>query len=625
MLETIQNNTLWWTASKEKIAGEVFAVVGQLLDKQMSIFEDHKKHARLYGNYKGLGVRALDSAGLSYQPRISMNIVATAIDTAQSRIAKSKPRASFLTQQGDYGLKKQAEKLSKFIGGVYYDGNTYREARRSFVDAATFDLGVVKIVPKKRDKKLSLVHERVIGSEVVFDPSDARYGRPTQVFQIQLINRYTLADLYPSKKADILAAGKDFNYQHDLLSPDLFDVDSVTVIEGWKLPSATNKKGRHVMVINGASLVDEDWNVGCLPFEFMYYKDPMMGVYGEGVARRLVNLQLEINKLLRDIQLCMHLGAIPKVFVEDGSAVVSAHVNNEIGGIIKFRGKMPESRELMRVPPDLWQGVDQLRQIALNEVGLSELSVSGEKPAALQSGKALREYNDIEQDRFSIISQNYEDFHLGLWRKTVKMAKYYSLEDKSLSVLAPDKRGMIKLDWKDVTLDDDKYVLQAYPTSFLSKTPSGKLDDVSTLMEIGLIDAEDSLGLLEFPDLDSVYKVKNAEMDAVSSIIENIVDKDEYEAPTLRMSKLPQAIKKFTSMYYYYKNEGLEPEKLELLDRWVSEAMELMQQVEDEAMQADMQMQEQAALAQSAGEMGAGEQPMLSEQMPIEGEPTGVI
>jgi hypothetical protein len=108
-------------------------------------------------------------------------------------------------------------------------------------------------------------------------------------------------------------------------------------------------------------------------------------------------------------------------------------------------------------------------------------------------------------------------------------------------------------------------------------------------------------------------------MDSVSAIIEGIVDRGEYEAPSLRMSKLPQAISKFTSMYYYYKNEGLELEKLELLDRWVNEAMDLMQQAQDDVAEQEMQMQEQAMMAQAPMD------PQMSEQMPVEGEQIGVI
>ena len=620
-------NTLWWTVKTEDLAKTVFAVASDLINKQSGRYEEHRRHARLYGNYREMGLRALETEGLEYAPKVTMNVVASAIDTAQSRIAKSKPRPRFLTEGGDYGLKKQGQKLAKFIEGVYYDGNTYREARRSFIDASVFDIGAVKIVPKsfeasKGKKRKSIVHERVLSSELVFDPSDARYGRPSMVFQVQMINRFSLAEMFPSKRKEILQSGKDFNYSHDFMTTDM-DGDSVTVIEGWKTTSVTAKKGRHFICISNAVLLDEDWNSILLPFEFMYFKDPMVGMFGEGIARKLTNNQLEVNKVLRDIQLCIHLGAVPKIFVQDGADVVDFHLNNDIGGIIKFKGAMPQQGELMRVPPDLWIHLEKLYQISLDEVGLSKLSISGEKPAELESGKALREYNDIESERFSIVAQNYEDFHTGLWRKTINMAKMYSLEDNSISVLAPTNKGMVRIDWKDVNLEEDKFMLQVFPTNFLSKTPSGKLADVQTLLNMGMISPEEGMALLEFPDIEGLYRMKNAEFDAIDSIIENIVDKGIYEAPTLRIENMQWAIKRFTSMYYYYKNEGLEIEKLELLDRWVSEALDLMGRIEQEAQQEQLNLEMQAgSMVEQGGNMGA--QPLPEDQITTEALPNGI-
>jgi len=683
-------NTLWWTVKTEDLAKTVFAVASDLINKQSGRYEEHRRHARLYGNYREMGLRALETEGLEYAPKVTMNVVASAIDTAQSRIAKSKPRPRFLTEGGDYGLKKQGQKLAKFIEGVYYDGNTYREARRSFIDASVFDIGAVKIVPKsfeasKGKKRKSIVHERVLSSELVFDPSDARYGRPSMVFQVQMINRFSLAEMFPSKRKEILQSGKDFNYSHDFMTTDM-DGDSVTVIEGWKTKSQTSKKGRHFICISNAALLDEEWDSTLLPFEFLYFKDPMVGMFGEGIARKLTNNQLELNKMLRDIQLCIHLGAVPKVLIQDGTNIVDFHINNDIGGILKWTGSPPTSMELMRVPPDLWMGVDRLYQISLDEVGLSKLSISGEKPAELESGKALREYNDIggiikfkgsmpqqmelmrvppdlwihleklyqisldevglsklsisgekpaelesgkalreyndiESERFSIVAQNYEDFHTGLWRKTINMAKMYSLEDNSISVLAPTNKGMVRIDWKDVNLEEDKFMLQVFPTNFLSKTPSGKLADVQTLLNMGMVSPEEGMALLEFPDIEGLYRMKNAEFDAVDSIIENIVDKGQYEAPTLRIENMQWAIKRFTSMYYYYKNEGLELEKLELLDRWVSEALDLMGRVEQEAIQEQVAMQAGAMVDQGGNE---GMPTLPEEQITTEALPNGI-
>jgi hypothetical protein len=42
------------------------------------------------------------------------------------------------------------------------------------------------------------------------------------------------------------------------------------------------------------------------------------------------------------------------------------------------------------------------------------MSASSQKPAGLDSGVAIREFQDIETERFALVSQNYEDCYISI-------------------------------------------------------------------------------------------------------------------------------------------------------------------------------------------------------------------
>ena len=50
----------------------------------------------------------------------------------------------------------------------------------------------------------------------------------------------------------------------------------------------------------------------------------------------------------------MHLVSVPKLLVEASSKIVSSHLNNRIGGVIKYAGTPPSYAPLGGIPPELF-------------------------------------------------------------------------------------------------------------------------------------------------------------------------------------------------------------------------------------------------------------------------------
>jgi hypothetical protein len=302
----------------------------------------------------------------------------------------------------------------------------------------------------------------------------------------------------------------------------------------------------------------------------------LLGFFGQGIAEQLTGIQVEVNKILRTIQMAFHLCGIPKVYLEMGSKVVKTQLNNEVGSLVWYHGSKPITEGTTGVDPQLFQHLNFLYQRAYEIIGISQLAAQSKKPAGLDSGKALREFNDIESERFILSGQMWENAHLEAARMMIDIAKDISADGGDYSVMAKDKNSIEVIKWSDVNLDDDKYAMHLYPTSFLSQTPAGKMQDVMDLVQAGFIDQANALKLLDFPDLESFEKFKNGPTNSILMQIDAIIDDGEYHSPE-PFQPLQQGIELMQSAYLYAKTQKVSEERLEMMRRWLEEAHMMLQ------------------------------------------------
>lgn len=560
----------WWKKSDSEMCTAIFAYVRNLDTQQANRQIDNMRNMRLYSNMEVSGFRryALANAEPSSAslPRLTLNVVQSQIDTVTSKIAKNKPRPYFLTEGGDWSQKRRAERLTQFTDGQFYETRMYEKARTVFKDSCIFGTGALKYYVE--DGKIKT--ERVFIDEIMIDDNEALYGEPRQLHQKKWVHKDVLKAAFPRFKGAIDAAVSDSPSFTD--SSFGRDGNMLLVIESWKLPSGPKSKdGMHAICINNQTLFSEDYTKSYFPFTFMRWNTRPLGFFGQGISEQLTGLQLEINKLLKTIQVSMHLVSIPKIFMEASSKIVTTHLNNKIGGIIKYAGQPPTEGALGRVPIELFQQLERLYDKSYQITGISQMSAQSQKPAGLNSGKALRTYNDIESERFMDVSLRYEQFFLDASKIMIDMAK--DLDEYKVTV--PGKGFISKISWKDVQLDEDMYVMQVYPTNSLSQYPSQRLAEVQELIQAGFVSKEYGTKLLDFPDLKGFYNMANAGIDNLEKQIERIVDKMEYMSPE-PYQNLQFGISMFQNAYLHYQAEGAPEEMLELFRRWISAAEDLL-------------------------------------------------
>lgn len=587
----MQNFDYYWYKDS-KPHEKVFAYIRSLENRQGYRQQDNIRNMKLYGNNEYIGITPYNyyrsepvSSTLS---KVTLNVVQSMVDTVVSKITKNKPRPYFLTEGGDYTQQKRGEKLTQFVDGIFYSSEFYQKAAMAFKDACIFGTGAVKLFIDSNSMQLKA--ERVFIDEIMLDDNEAYYGEPRQMHQRKWLHKDVLKELFPNKAGAIEAAAH---------APETSVVykesngDMLLVIESWHLPSGENAKdGKHTICISNETLFEEKYTKSYFPFIFFRWNSKPIGFFGQGVSEQLTGLQLEINKILRTIQVSMHLVSVPKIFMEASSKIVTAHLDNKIGGIIKYAGSPPIEGKLGSVPPDLFNHLDRLYGRAYEIIGVSQLAAQSVKPSGLNSGKALRTYNDLESERFQSVQKMYQDTFIEAAKLFVDLAKDLSEQTEDFKVKVPGSKFLSKISWSDVHMEEDAYILQIYPTNALSQEPSARLQEVQELMQAGLMSPQDGKRLLDYPDLKSFYNMENAAVEDINMQIEKMVDTGEYQTPE-PFQDLTYGIQKMQQAYLYYRANNAGEDLLELFRRWMADADTLLKN-------AQQQVANQQAGAQGA-------------------------
>jgi hypothetical protein len=561
-------NARWWELDGQQAADGISTTLTRMRDNQTLRHTQWVISARLYGNLAptslaGVSFSKLATTQPALRDRVSYNVIQSVVDTIVSKIAKNRPRPLFLTSGGDYRQQRRAKGLNTFCDGLFYENGTHKLGATVFRDAAVWGDGFIHVFTRNG----RVCHERVLPSELFVDDVEATYGEPRQLHRIKMIDRHVLAEAFPDH-ADVIMSANAARTE-DTSRGNVADV--LLVRESWHLPSGPEADdGRHVISIDGVLLTElEPWRHNFFPFARVQWSPRLFGYWGQGLAEQLMNLQMEINKLLWVIQRSFHLGASFKVFVENGSKIVKEHINNDVGTIINYTGSPPAYVSPPLVQPEVFGHLQTLVSKAYEQAGISQLSAGSMKPAGLNSGRALREMVDIESDRFAIVGRAYEQLFLDVARLSIELVKELA-EDGDYEVTTPGRGAIARIKWSEVDLDADDYVMQMFPVSSLPNDPAGRLQTVQEYAQAGFLSPRQARRLLDFPDLDQVESLANAAEEYLVSVLDAIVDDGIYTAPE-PFDDLALARELALEYYARGKSTGLEEERLELLRRFLAQ------------------------------------------------------
>lgn len=562
----------WWLEGEHDKHEAVTRTVRSIRANQEYRKVQDVLHASLYGNLPlagfGIGSYAQPRNPLA-SSRLSLNVVRNMVGAVTSKIAaKNKPKPTFITEGGDYELREHAQKLEKFVCGVFYESGVYQQLTRCFRDACVWGTGALKVY--ECDGRVAV--ERVMPVELVVDDGESLYGEPRNLYQRKYVDRLVLKAMWADDEDDEVALAIDratrdaddteFAYQTT--------ADQVLVTEAWHLGETESEPGRHVIAIEGCTLLDEPWE-GPFPFAFFRWSEPLVGFFGVGLAEELMGIQNEINKLLQQIQRGHHLIA-GHYLVESGSKVVRSHINNDLAAIINYTGTRPEYVAPAIIAPEVYQHLWQLYAKSFEISGISQLNATGQKPAGLDSGEAQRVYQDIQTERFLEVGQAYEEFVIEAARQVVRCAKRMG---GSYKVRAVDKKSYEVIDWSSIDIAETDYAIAVFPTSLLPTTPAGRIQWAQDMIKSGAIPAEDVLDIVDFPDTEQYAKRRNAPRRLIERNVSHILTTGEYVTPE-PFDNHALAMRIVNEAYHEARLDGVPEKKLELLRRYMADSSDYL-------------------------------------------------
>lgn len=571
----------WWLLdeNESKIEVVIFEKVSELAQDQTGRFADNNTYMKLYGKTSTDGMIAKTYAkptiDATLPNKLKLNIIKSIVDTGQARIAKNRPRVSFLTNNGNRQQRRGAKDLEKFVFGYFLKNKIYKIQPVCFRDAEIADLSAVHTFVKNGE----IVSERVFANELLVEDMDSYYGTPSVMYRHRWFPKWALKEEFKNEENAsefnncIDFAVSDFN-QLGFSKQTMGDMkqDYVLVIEAWKLPNG-DQPGKYVRAISTKVLESKEWMRSYFPFVFHRWTEPVVGFYGESLTANLVDTQVEVNRILRDIQTRLYLGT-PKIFVQTGTKFVKNHWTNEFGAMIEYAGNVPpELKVFQTLHPELINMLNWQIEQAYAKAGMNEMFSQGQLPAGVQAAVAMRELDDQETARFAIQSQFYEESFVELSQHYIDCAReLYEEHDVDSKVKAPSKNFMESLKWSEIDLQNDTFIIQRFPASILPQRPEGRLSKVQEMIEAGFIDREHALELLDLPDTEHWVKRELSGVQAIERRIEAILDKGKYQRPTPFLD-LNAAINMATEELNLAEDQDFtnKEERLDLLRRFIQE------------------------------------------------------
>jgi len=565
----------WWLSDEPHSV--VFGLVRDMAQRQSVRRTAYKRYAELYGvDQTAVGWAAVDIKDDDYV--LTHNALANAVDTLQAKIIKNRPLPMFKTEGGTWSERTRAKKLGKFVEGQFAEAKVWPKMQSIVLDALVYGTGIAKVY--ERFGKVEC--DRVLPFELFVDDSEARYGMPRCIYHRSFYDRLVLAEMFP-EHADAIENAPDATDEDDFFGRE-HSGDLVCVVEAWHLPSGptTDRSGemrKHdghkIVCIGNATLDSCAWNREDFPFAFLSRNATLHGFWGRSLVKELAPAQREFEFITAKMQNTIRLMSVARFMAETGS-VNPTSVTNEDGTFITYNGKQPVPVAAPVIAPDLYQYSRDLPRDMLAHSGISQMSANAQKAPGVTAAVAMNTLDDIESERFLVLHRRFEEFCIVLAENMVETAREIHTDDNEYCVRVSNKADMEVVSWADVDMARDKYVIEVFPISMLSKQPAARFQQLQDMFNAGAITVDQFKRLFEMPDLEAENELDTADVDVIDMNVDYILFKGEPISAE-PFDKLQLIIERGGRAYNLARVRGVPESRLELLRRYLQSAHDLME------------------------------------------------
>ena len=487
-----------------------------------SLFEG--KELRNLFQYGGMatGSRATGVAAES-----TWNQVRSVITTVSSQVSRSKPRARCVTTAGNWRQQNRAKKLTQLGDGLFSLNKVYDKTQFGFMQAGAWDVVGFETIKGQDKPELAIVR----GYEILIEANDGIDACPQTLYRRKFISRKVVLKKLCKTDAQRQAV-KDAKAEDPTLQGGRTDL--IKLFEAWHLPSHKGAgDGRHVIAITGdnGTLVDEEWKREYHAIRLFCWDQALSGPYGRSAAEVLLPNQIAINTLLDRIARAQHLACVPRVGIQRGSKILKSEITNQIGSVIQFGTMPPVWWSPTALSPEVYQHLERHWAKGFEAYGVSPSLASGQKATGTVSGEAIRESLDVQTARFAVLSQRWEQLHMDIFRAFIDIARELYEADPDRRLAAPGTELLDSIRWKDVDLEEDAYIIEAYPTSLLPTTPQGRIDRVKELVGEGIWSPKRGEAALDDLDVEANMNAERGAEKEAMKICEDMLQDGKYRTP----------------------------------------------------------------------------------------------
>lgn len=593
----------WWCAGQKGTSGKLH----DILYSTATELRNKDARSKNYQTWRDLYVigdhsEARDYAALGPQvpTYATHNVIRSAVDAAHARLSKGNNRVWVVTNGGDHELQERAKRLTTWIDGQHDRLDLERVYGMALLDCLVYGTGCVKTSAKNNQPAVELVHPK----NIFVDPREENVRCIRTLYQIEHVDRSALQAAFPGHDKEILDSGTS----EDAGELEIDGIaDLVTVVEAWRI-GPSGKRGRHAICVEKATLLDEEWSRDDFPFSFMKWTHDNETFWGLGLPQRMAGVQDELNMLSSTISDAYRL-LTPTVWVEAGSEVSVEQITNAVWQIHRYSGTPPIFQSPRAIAEDFLMREESLINRAYSFEGISELSARSEKPAGLNSGRALTVHQDIESERFVVQGRAYERLRVDVSEDLVEVAREIAADDsidheEKLTVMG-GKRELEVVKWSDAEMERDQYRIKHFPVSRLPQTPQGRIQAIDGLRELGVItDPSNMRELLDFPDLERFSDLESSGRKLADRIIEEAAKGKRTVADTFM--PLEYIVIRGTQELNLRKLNGYPDGKLDTLRDLIAQAASLIENAEAAAADEEAAAQEAAATAAPGAPAPAG-------------------
>jgi hypothetical protein len=564
--DALHDDTCWFLAQarKEKAGPRLVTLCRELAMRQETLLANTDKCIAVFqwgGEYKNTDPG--DHAPIE-DSLCTFNAAQNTVETVFSKVIKSRIAPMPLTTGGGYLQRHRAKQMGKAIEGVLDDNDADAIEEDVVMDALVTDhgAGAVKVIECHDQVKL----EHVPIEDVWFDEAEIRHRSPRCCYHVprEGMDKYVAIEQYAGEEDPPGAVGTREQRRQAILKAAatpaswrsksmLHPKHRVDIFEAWHLPSGPPEEyedkdgekkyrhdGRHVVAVEGedGTLIDEPWDgEGGFPILMYAPRKRRRSIWGLSLMRDLVAPQREYEKLTMKIQ-NQHQKMGTSGFAASKQSEVNARELKTgtfaAGFLLEFEGAQPPIPLTPEpVAPGTYQYADSIPRNMSERKGVSTLSTASQVPAGLSqaSGKALQVFEDVEDVRLLPYHRERERFKIALSWLIVCTAK--RIVDRGVKYKARyrGKKGIESIDWKEVLMDKDDFVLKVFPVSQLSKQPAARFAQLTELLNAQAITVEQFKRLYELPDLESETELDTADTDVIDRAMDIMVTTGRYLSP----------------------------------------------------------------------------------------------